>query len=76
MMLIVVPSHAQPGEKPLQIAPGSGKHVPVALQASAIAKPQTPLLPQSLFFVHGFVVPVSLFVPVSLPVPESRSPIV
>jgi hypothetical protein len=75
MMLIVVPSHAHPGENALHTAPGSGKHVPVALHASAIENPQMPL-PQSLSFVHAFVAPVSFFVPESLPVPESTSPIV
>lgn len=74
-MLIVVPSHAHPGENALHTAPGWGKHVPVALHASAIEKPQMPW-PQSLSFVHVFVVPVSFFAPESLPVPASMSPIV
>jgi hypothetical protein len=38
--LIVVPSHAQPGAKPLHIGPRS-KHVPFAVHASATGNPQT-----------------------------------
>lgn len=36
IMLIVEPSHAQPGENASQTAPGAGKQVPFATQAAAL----------------------------------------
>jgi hypothetical protein len=46
-MLTSDPSHAHPGEAPLQPSCGATKQVPVAVQASAIGKPQRLPIPQS-----------------------------
>ena len=40
MTLTSLPSHAHPGEYAAQTAPGAGKQLPAAVQASAARKPQ------------------------------------
>jgi len=48
-----VPSQAQPGSKISHSAPGLGKQVPLAAQASFVGNPQISPVEHSLSLLHG-----------------------